>query len=154
VKDALYFAERVEEGAKRDSQSALAGCIRFIASLSRVDGLVLMSSDLNVLGFGTEILTEADVPRFCLASGAHATPKQLQEKDPKHYGMRHRSMMRYCAANPRSIGFVVSEDGDVRAVMRHQRKLVMWDNIQLQVAFDRDPEDKTARTSKPIRRLR
>jgi hypothetical protein len=40
-------------------------------------------------------------------------------------------MLRYCAANPNSIGFIVSQDGDVRAVAHYQENTVLWDNIQI-----------------------
>ncbi len=127
---------------------------RFIASLSRVDGLVLMSSDLVLRGFGTEILTEREVPRFYVATGAQATPPQLQERDAEHYGMRHRSMIRYCGANPKSVGFVVSQDGYVRAITKRGGRVLMWENVQLQLSFDRDPEDKTTRARGSAPRLK
>ena len=40
-------------------------------------------------------------------------------------------MLRYCAANPNSLGFIVSQDGDVRAVARDQENAILWDNIQI-----------------------
>lgn len=43
----------------RESKSEMAGCVKFIASLSRIDGLVLMDRSLVVHGFGVEII---DVP--------------------------------------------------------------------------------------------
>jgi hypothetical protein len=48
-----------------------------------------------------------------------------------HFGTRHRSMMRHCAAYPDSVGFVVSQDGDVRAISRVGEQIVLWDNIRL-----------------------
>jgi hypothetical protein len=42
-------------------------------------------------------------------------------------------MLRYCAANPNSVGFIVSQDGDVRAAAQVGNKTVLWDNIQIKV---------------------
>jgi hypothetical protein len=41
-------------------------------------------------------------------------------------------MMRYCYKHPGSVGFVVSQDGDVRALTRVGEAVIMWDNIRLQ----------------------
>jgi hypothetical protein len=49
-----------------------------------------------------------------------------------HYGTRHRSMLRYCATYPNSLGFVVSQDGDVRAITHSGNRVVLWDNIRIQ----------------------
>jgi hypothetical protein len=40
-------------------------------------------------------------------------------------------MMRYCHAHPLSIGIVVSQDGDIRAITTVESKLVMWEHLQL-----------------------
>ncbi len=41
-------------------------------------------------------------------------------------------MLRYCDANPESVGFVVSQDGDVRAIGKFDDRLLMWENVQAQ----------------------
>ena len=48
------------------------------------------------------------------------------------FGTRHRSMMRYCNSNPGSVGFVISEDGDIRAMTKVGQDLVVWDGVLLQ----------------------
>jgi len=42
-------------------------------------------------------------------------------------------MLRYCAANPNSIGFIISQDGDVRAAAQVNQKAILWDNIQIKI---------------------
>jgi hypothetical protein len=44
-------------------------------------------------------------------------------------------MMRYCNEHPGSLGFVISQDGDIRATMRHDGRLILWENINAQLAF-------------------
>lgn len=41
-------------------------------------------------------------------------------------------MIRYCFQVPGSVGFVVSQDGDVRVMTRVGDDLVYWDSIRLQ----------------------
>jgi len=38
-------------------------------------------------------------------------------------------MMRYCFAHPGTLGFVISRDGEIRAMTRVQGRLVMWENL-------------------------
>jgi hypothetical protein len=119
----LYTASQV------DSMAALAGSVALATSLTRVDGLVLMSGGLKLEGFGTEIRTKREIKTVHLAhdlEGRSTTPV-----DTRVYGTRHRSMMRYCFAHPGSVGLVVSQDGDVRAITRVNQRLVMWDHLQL-----------------------
>jgi hypothetical protein len=129
----LYLAESTEADDLEDSTSELDGCLWFVSLLARVDGLVLMSPDLEVQGFGVEILESEPPTRAFRATTATATQRSLQAIDYYRFGTRHRSMMRYCFHHPDSLGFVVSQDGEVRAVTRVGENLVMWENIRLQM---------------------
>jgi hypothetical protein len=40
-------------------------------------------------------------------------------------------MMRYCFAHPKSVVFVVSQDGEIRVMMRVKNRLIMWENLQV-----------------------
>src|SRR5579859_373178 len=61
----------------RRCMSEMAGCVRFVASLSRVDGLVLINHDLKVHGFATEIV---DVPEITkLYRATDETGEHLEE---------------------------------------------------------------------------
>lgn len=44
-------------------------------------------------------------------------------------------MIRYCFEMPESLGFVVSQDGDIRAMTRIGDRLVLWENVNVQLAF-------------------
>jgi hypothetical protein len=114
---------------RSDALAALAGAAGLVASLSRVDGAVLLQDGLDVGGFGVEIRTKADVKRVYLAEDESAT--KLVAADPRAYGTRHRSMMRYCQAHSSAVGIVVSQDGDIRAIAKVSSKLVMWEQLNL-----------------------
>lgn len=108
---------------------SLAGAVGLVASLSRVDGAVLLQNGLDVAGFGVEIRTKTDVKQISVAQDEYAT--ELVAADPSAYGTRHRSMMRYCQAHPSAVGIVVSQDGDIRAMTTVKSELVMWEQLQL-----------------------
>jgi hypothetical protein len=126
------LADSLNQARRRakDAKSAETGAVRFIGSLSGVDGLVVLVGGLVVAGFGVEITTRRDparVHRVLDEEGAETEPL-----DPQTFGTRHRSMMRYCFANPNSIGFVVSQDGEVRALTRVKDTMLFWPNVTLE----------------------
>jgi hypothetical protein len=52
--------------------------------------------------------------------------------------------MRYCDKVPGSIGFVISQDGDVRAITKVDERLVVFDNLRLQAhAFPKESVRKS-----------
>jgi hypothetical protein len=111
------------------------GAIRFIASLSCVDGFVLLDPRMVVHGFGVEVRTDNLLSDIHLARDSHASPKLLRKAELTQYGTRHRAMMRYCYDKPASLGLVVSQDGDIRAMTRIADMLVLWENIDVQLAY-------------------
>jgi len=128
----LYFDEAVANSEREDAEKAELGAIATVASLSRIDGAILLVNGLSVAGFGVEILDKHEPPTLFVSRTAGASPKDLSPMQLSHFGTRHRSMARHCFANRGAIGFVVSQDGDVRAFKRVERRLVMWENILLQ----------------------
>jgi hypothetical protein len=113
----------------------LLGCVRYIASLSRVDGFVLLDKSLVVHGFGVEARAEADLTDVFLAGDATASQRLLRQVPISQFGTRHRAMMRYCDENEGALGFVISQDGDIRATMKYEGRLVLWENINVQLAY-------------------
>lgn len=128
----LYLDEAVHRNDLDESRSELDGTIWFISLLTRVDGLVLMNPSLEVRGFGVEITCNNEPAEVFLAGNERATKSRLRKVDYNHFGTRHRSMMRYCSQVDGSIGFVISQDSDVRAMTQVRKQLVMWENIRLQ----------------------
>jgi hypothetical protein len=128
----IHLTESVARNDGEEVASEIDGTLWFIACLSRVDGLVLMGPDLSVHGFGTVISVE-DPPTTIRAAednqGATLRPAPLSYDQ---FGTRHRSMMRYCNSYPGSVGFVVSQDGDVRIMTKIGDELIVWDGIRLE----------------------
>ncbi|HSG70369.1 MAG TPA: hypothetical protein VLA12_08130 [Planctomycetaceae bacterium] len=116
-------------------KNELLGCNRFIASLSRVDGFVLMDKSLAVHGFGVEARADDPIEEINVAGNATAVPRLMRSVKIDQFGTRHRAMMRYCNRHAESLGFVVSQDGDIRAIVKHRGQLILWENINVQLAY-------------------
>lgn len=114
-----------------DAQEAILGAVGLIASMTRVDGLVLIGKRFCVRGFGGEIHARSDPPRLVLSRTSRIPKRPSKAIEPAAYGTRHRSMLRYCWARPRSVGIVISQDGDVRVLTRDSDRVVVWENVRV-----------------------
>lgn len=103
---------------------------RFIASLSEVDGAVVMNERFEALGFGTEIRLTNDQLSSIKRALDPAAKKSVDIKITS-YGTRHRSAIRYAKHNPQAIVFVISQDGRVKAVKQHEGITYLWDGLKL-----------------------
>lgn len=145
----LYLDEAVAGDDIEEIRNEIHGAIWFVSLLTRVDGLVLLNREFEVQGFGVEITVPEEPPDVFVAGDAYATDPGLRKVDYLLYGTRHRSMMRYCSKYPGSLGFVISQDGDVRVMTNVGERLVVWENIRLQL-----PEFVRKRRRLRSRRLR
>jgi hypothetical protein len=118
--------------------------IRFIAALTRVDGVVALDRDFGVLGFGAELRSESPLASVFAAGDALGTESLLRKLDLAAFGTRHRAMMRYCFENEGSLGFAVSHDGDIQAMARIGLRLVLWENIDVELALFDDGRQNTS----------
>lgn len=127
----MYLKKEVTGNDIEEVSDGISGAIRYISLLSCIDGLILMDNSLNVQGFGSVITCEEEPRSVYLARDSFGTFEKLSKIDPNHFGTRHRSMMRYCNKYEDSIGFVISQDGDVRVITKIDEKLLIWENIKL-----------------------
>jgi hypothetical protein len=128
----LYVSENVSEAQKNETSDEIKGAIRFISSLSCIDGLVVLTTDLKVKGFGT-VIRSKPLPQYVYVSrSATVRDEKITAVSPNQFGTRHCSMFSYCWNNPGSLGFVISQDGDIRAITRVEDKLIIWENIKVQ----------------------
>lgn len=149
----LHLEEIVAGYDLQETRNELDGAIWFVSLLTRVDGLVLLNQNLEVRGFGVEITVSEEPPEIFVASDPWGTESLLKKVDYLLYGTRHRSMMRYCWKFPGSVGFVMSQDGDVRVMTKVGPKLLVWENIQLQLPkFVRPKRRKRVRSRRRRRR--
>jgi hypothetical protein len=133
--------------AKKSSENELKGAIRFIASHSCVDGLILLNDHFEEMGYGV-VIQQISLPDFIYqATDNLATENKLEQKVPTQFGTRHQSLISFCWANPNAVGFVISQDGDIRAFTRVEDKLIMWENIKTHRYFKLEPVKRRGTTT-------
>jgi len=101
-----------------------------MADLMAVDGALVISQELEMIGFGVEIhapLVATDYVYRALDVDA----KQLQAVPINSGGTRHRAAYRLCAADARCLVIVVSQDGAIKLVRQLNDKVVFWDQLAL-----------------------
>lgn len=127
----LYLDESISNSNKQETSNELKGAIRFVASLTCIDGLVVLNNKLRVMGFGA-VVKKINLPKeIYISKTARINPVKLEAINPNHFGTRHRAMLSYCWKYEGSLGFVVSQDGDIRAITKIGDKLIMWENIRV-----------------------
>ncbi len=116
--NALAEANEQYEDAARDA-------VRFIASLTAVDGAVVLTDKLRILGFGAEVTANiSGTDRVHIAQNTEGT--ETKEVSFAGYGTRHRSAFRFAGSMEESVAFVMSQDGGIKAVRQVGSKLMMW----------------------------
>ena len=116
--------------AKRlvEMDRALFDVAHLIADLTHVDGAVLMTDRLELLGFGVEI--SGGVPEVSTVARARdlaGTEREQVRTD--RVGTRHRSAYRLCHALRDALVIVVSQDGGLRFVRWHHDAVTYWDQV-------------------------
>src|SRR5438477_9778578 len=101
--DALAGDQQTCEDAARDAA-------RFIASLTAVDGAVVLTDTLRIIGFGVEVTTSlSGVDKVYVTEDADGT--DVKETRFAEFGTRHRSAFRFAASMEQAVAFVLSQDG-------------------------------------------
>ncbi len=107
---------------------ALFEVAHLVADLSHVDGTVVMTDSLEILGFGAEIAGELpEVLRVAQAHDLEGAEREWVRTD--RVGTRHRSAYRLCQAVHDALAFVVSQDGGLRFIRWHDDGVTYWDQV-------------------------
>lgn len=110
-----------------DVEAAIFELSRTVASLSAVDGAVVLSKRFEILAFGVEVAVarrdddrhaSTRVHRALDAEGDHTV-----DDDEENVGTRHRAAYRFVQAHPRGLAIVVSQDGTIRFVASHEGRV-------------------------------
>ncbi|MFT4176397.1 MAG: hypothetical protein QM627_07040 [Luteolibacter sp.] len=97
---------------------------RFYSDLTQVDGALVVDQRLRVIGFGGEIRVDRNVILVNQAHDLEAT--RLSDWNMLNDGTRHRSLYRLCSVDPDVIGFVISQDSQVRLIANHNDTVIFW----------------------------
>jgi len=114
------------EDATVIAEEDLAGAADVVARLSAVDGALVLSSDLRVVGFGAEIVLDASRQVVAHEVAGHARRGDTWPAiDGESFGMRHRSALRCVAATEGVAAFVVSQDGTVSFFWKQESRVLV-----------------------------
>jgi hypothetical protein len=108
----------------------LSECLRFLASLSSVDGAVVITDRLRLIGFGAEIIALSPTLSWVTLAG-DGNGNKARNIPIENYGTRHRSAFRFCSSFENSVVFIVSQDGGIKATKRHKKDVLMWADVGL-----------------------
>jgi hypothetical protein len=121
-----YEASRSQQLSQMDE--ALFEVAHLVADLTRVDGSVIMTDRLEVVGFGVEIVGELpEVLRVARAHDLDGAEREWVRTD--RVGTRHRSAYRLCQAVHDALALVVSQDGGLRFIRWHDDGVTYWEQV-------------------------
>lgn len=130
--NAIREAAGAEWGFSEDADMRLGPEASRVARLTAVDGALVLSASLNVVGFGAKITATVSPTARVLA--IRILPPNTVEEVPLEAvgGTRHRSAVAFAATDPTACAIVVSQDG--------KACLVRWCQKQDAVLVTRDLE--------------
>jgi hypothetical protein len=121
-----YEGSRSQRLSEMDE--ALFEVAQLVADLTRVDGTVVMTDCLEVLGFGVEIAGDMpDVLQVARAHDLEGTKREWVRTD--RVGTRHRSAYRLCQAVHDALALVISQDGSLRFIRWHDDGVTYWEQV-------------------------
>jgi hypothetical protein len=105
---------------------AIFDLAHFIASLSAIDGAVVMTKRTDLLGFGGVILGDIDQVQT-VARALDTEGDRIEMELSEGVGTRHRAAYRLCHELHDAFAIVISQDGNVRFVKWHNGSVTYWD---------------------------
>ncbi len=97
---------------------------RLFSDLMQVDGALVLDKRLGLIGFGGEIRVDRNVLQVGHAHDLEGT--MMTAWDVQGDGTRHRSVYRLCSVAPDVIGFVISQDSQVRMIANVDGSVIFW----------------------------
>lgn len=110
---------------------AIGQAIAFIASLAGFEGILLLNPQLDMNGFGGQPVTGAAPEDVYLAGDELATEAELSPISFRSFGPRNQALIRYCCQDHEAIAFAFTQDGDMRAMMWLEGKVIVWNRVRL-----------------------
>jgi hypothetical protein len=131
VPDDVHSEDDLAETDAEDRNSELRGAVKLVASLASLDGVVLLTPGLRVIGFGAKIGNGRAAQTVYDGASYLRKGQSAKRIDPSRFGTRHGSMLRYCAQDREAIGVVVSQDRQVRLIFSIGRNLLLFDSVKV-----------------------
>lgn len=110
---------------QRDHEDYSRDAAQFIGSLAAVDGAVILTDKLRIIGFGGEVRISS--PRTeTIHIARNEEGDEITAAPFPGYGTRHRSAFRFVEKMEPSVAFILSHDGGIKAAMKIGERVVMW----------------------------
>lgn len=77
------------------------------------------------MGFGAEFKIHSEEIKT-VKFAEDSFYKKIKNRSIESYGTRHRSAFRFCFEFQDTVAFIISQDGDVKAVKRVGDDLIVW----------------------------
>jgi len=120
------FNEHTSHKMEREElDEQLGDAAKAIASMTSVDGAVIMNDRMSILGFGAEVIAQSPSLRDIVV----VTRPTNRLVPMASYGTRHRAAFRFCSTFEDAVAFVVSSDGRLKAVKRDGGNVFLWPDI-------------------------
>ncbi|HEV8717666.1 MAG TPA: hypothetical protein VGX03_33190 [Candidatus Binatia bacterium] len=112
----------------------LSEYLDMVAQLSCVDGALIVDEHLRPVRFATHLAA----PKWTgeVFEGTHKGVPPTQKIELTRFGTRHNSAISFVGACPSTVGFVISEDGPVRAILRVGEAIWLWPDCMNTVFLD------------------
>ncbi|MHB1349271.1 MAG: putative sensor domain DACNV-containing protein [Desulfobulbaceae bacterium] len=130
----IGWSEYVADTSKMllELDEAIFECARFIANLAAVDGAVVLTKSLDLVGFGGVIkgtFSKEDIT----ARALDAEGNQRVYEQPEGVGTRHLAVYHLCKEIPDVLAIVISQDGNASLVNWMDGFVTYWDFLPMTV---------------------
>lgn len=102
---------------------------RFLARLTQVDGALVLTDRLRVLGFGA-VIKDLSETRHTIRVCQDELCRSFDERKREAYGTRHQSAIRL-SERLDCLAFVLSQDGGVKALRHEEGEVLLWPSVLL-----------------------
>ncbi|AHF89040.1 hypothetical protein OPIT5_00890 [Opitutaceae bacterium TAV5] len=102
---------------------------RLFSDLMQVDGALVLDQALCLIGFGGEIRVDRNV--LDVGQALDLDGDLVSRWSVRGDGTRHRSVYRLCSVEPAVIGFVISQDSQVRMIANVNDSVIFWPHTMI-----------------------
>ncbi|MEO8614950.1 MAG: hypothetical protein ABI600_07415, partial [Luteolibacter sp.] len=124
VEDAWGIFRNISDPELDRLEEAFFELARLFSDLMQVDGALVLDKRMGLIGFGGEIRVDRNV--FQVGHAHDLEGNHLTSWDVQGDGTRHRSVYRLCSVEPEVIGFVISQDSQVRMIANVDDSVIFW----------------------------